>query len=81
MFLILNSYIVFFFCSRLNEKNHADVERKLLKADFHGAYITVTQAKNASLIGVGGITIMETKHTFKVITKNDQVKSKYNLIK
>ncbi|TFK21488.1 hypothetical protein FA15DRAFT_758702 [Coprinopsis marcescibilis] len=52
----------------------ANMHPKLLKADFHGAFLTVKKAKNPCLIGLEGIIIHETENAFKVITEKDQVK-------
>lgn len=46
----------------------------ILKADFHGCFLTVSKSCCPSYIGATGIVIMETKNTFKFITKLDQVK-------
>ncbi|CAB5395761.1 unnamed protein product [Rhizophagus irregularis] len=43
--------------------------QKLLKADFHGAILTVSKSKCASYIGVTGIAIQETENMFKLITE------------
>ncbi|KAF9522153.1 RNase P/MRP, p29 subunit [Crepidotus variabilis] len=48
---------------------------KLLKADFHGSIVSVSQSKNPSIVGVSGIVIYETENTFKVITREDKVKT------
>ncbi|KAM4597009.1 ribonuclease P protein subunit p29 [Fundulus diaphanus] len=50
------------------------VQQKLLKADFHGAIITVVRSKCPSYVGTTGILIQEFKHVFKIITKEDKVK-------
>ncbi|KAK5603627.1 hypothetical protein CRENBAI_003398 [Crenichthys baileyi] len=50
------------------------VQQKLLKADFHGAIITVVRSKCPSYVGTTGILIQEFKHVFKIITKEDNVK-------
>ncbi|KXN80585.1 Ribonuclease P protein subunit p29, partial [Leucoagaricus sp. SymC.cos] len=47
---------------------------KLVKADFHGAIISVCQSKNPCLVGIRGIIIHETENAFKVITKSNAVK-------
>ncbi|CAG8506229.1 98_t:CDS:2 [Ambispora leptoticha] len=44
---------------------------KLLKADFHGAKLTVTKSKCPSYIGVSGICIQETENTFILITRKN----------
>lgn len=38
--------------------------------------LVVRNAKNASLVGVGGIVIQETENTFKVVTPKNQLKGK-----
>ncbi|KAM6949867.1 ribonuclease P protein subunit p29 isoform 2-T2 [Lycodopsis pacificus] len=50
------------------------VQQKLLKADFHGAIITVVRSKCPSYVGATGILIQEFKHVFKIITKEDKLK-------
>jgi len=53
-----------------------EFETKLLKADFHGALLTVTKAKSPSLVGLTGLVLLETKNTFKLITTKNLLKSK-----
>ncbi|XP_068597621.1 ribonuclease P protein subunit p29 [Brachionichthys hirsutus] len=50
------------------------VQQKLLKADFHGAIITVVRSGCPSYVGTTGILIQEFRHVFKVITKEDKLK-------
>lgn len=50
------------------------IQAKLLKADLHGAIITVTKSKCPSYVGVTGILLQETKHVFKIVTKEDRLK-------
>ncbi|KAF9547255.1 RNase P subunit p29-like protein [Agrocybe pediades] len=47
---------------------------KLLKADYHGSIMTVSQSKNPCLVGVSGIVIHETENALKVVTKKNKVK-------
>ncbi|KJA20510.1 hypothetical protein HYPSUDRAFT_142041 [Hypholoma sublateritium FD-334 SS-4] len=47
---------------------------KLLKADFHGSLMTVSQSKNPCIVGISGIVIHETENAFKVITRENKVK-------
>ncbi|KZT22414.1 RNase P/MRP, p29 subunit [Neolentinus lepideus HHB14362 ss-1] len=54
--------------------NVPNMHGKLVKADFHGSYITVCQAKNPALVGSSGIVILETENAFRVINKKNQVK-------
>ncbi|XP_060924092.1 ribonuclease P protein subunit p29 [Limanda limanda] len=50
------------------------VQQKLLKADFHGAIITVVRSKCPSYVGTTGILVQEFKHVFKMITKENRLK-------
>nr|XP_056718348.1 ribonuclease P protein subunit p29 [Euleptes europaea] len=50
------------------------IQTKLLKADLHGALVTVTKSKCPSYVGITGIVVQETKHVFKIITKEDRLK-------
>ncbi|GJJ08302.1 hypothetical protein Clacol_002513 [Clathrus columnatus] len=54
--------------------NVQNMQAKLVKADFHGSILSVRNANNSSLIGVGGIVIQETENTFKVITPQNKLK-------
>lgn len=58
----------------VNSSNLQTVQMKILKADYHGCYVTVSQSKCPSFVGTTGIIVMETKNTFKIITKNDRLK-------
>eukprot|EP00026_Physarum_polycephalum_P017458 Phypoly_transcript_18691.p1 GENE.Phypoly_transcript_18691~~Phypoly_transcript_18691.p1 ORF type:complete len:204 (+),score=36.72 Phypoly_transcript_18691:87-698(+) len=49
-------------------------QTKLLKADFHGAIITVEKSKCPTVIGMSGILIQETENTMKIVTKEDELK-------
>ncbi|XP_021563224.1 ribonuclease P protein subunit p29 isoform X2 [Carlito syrichta] len=50
------------------------IQAKLLKADLHGAIISVTKSKCPSYVGVTGILLQETKHVFKIVTQEDRLK-------
>ncbi|XP_077567812.1 ribonuclease P protein subunit p29 isoform X1 [Stigmatopora nigra] len=70
---------IFDLCNGLNSKSSPDsVQKKLLKADFHGAIIIVIQSKCPSYVGASGIIIQEFKHVFKIITKQDRIKGHFN---
>ncbi|XP_073693110.1 ribonuclease P protein subunit p29 [Garra rufa] len=56
------------------ESNPQTIQQKLLKADFHGAVLTVVRSKCPSYVGLTGILVQELKHTFKIITKEDKLK-------
>ncbi|XP_061819815.1 ribonuclease P protein subunit p29 isoform X2 [Nerophis lumbriciformis] len=51
------------------------VQQKLLKADLHGAIMTVVRSKCPSYVGTTGILIQEFKHVFKFITQQDKMKA------
>ncbi|XP_063802101.1 ribonuclease P protein subunit p29 [Pseudophryne corroboree] len=50
------------------------VQSKMLKADLHGALVMVSKSKCPSYVGLKGIILQETKHVFKIITKEDKLK-------
>ncbi|XP_041048521.1 ribonuclease P protein subunit p29 isoform X2 [Carcharodon carcharias] len=50
------------------------IQTKLLKADFHGAIVTVVKSKCPSYVGVTGIILQEMKHIFKIITEENKLK-------
>ncbi|KAL6461310.1 hypothetical protein MHYP_G00294540 [Metynnis hypsauchen] len=55
--------------------NPQTIQQKLLKADFHGAVLTVVRSKCPSYVGTSGILVQELKHVFKIITKEDRLKT------
>ena len=40
---------------------------KLLRSDFHGAFIEVISSKTETYVGIQGIVVTETLRTFKVV--------------
>ncbi|MFT7816805.1 ribonuclease P protein subunit p29 [Arapaima gigas] len=56
------------------ESNPQVIQTKLLKADFHGAVMSVVRSKCPSYVGTTGILVQELKHVFKIITKEDKLK-------
>ena len=44
---------------------------RIVKADFSGAKVKVINSKNATMIGIKGIIVRETKCTFVVIQKDN----------
>ncbi|XP_014788430.1 ribonuclease P protein subunit p29 [Octopus bimaculoides] len=58
----------------INPNNLTAVNLKVLKADYHGCYLTVSKSKCPSYVGTTGIVLMETKNIFKIITKDDKFK-------
>lgn len=47
---------------------------KLCSADFHGAEIEVVRARCVGRVGLRGIVVKDTKFTFEIITKSNQLK-------
>jgi ribonuclease P protein subunit POP4 len=54
--------------------NSDAVFSKFIKADLHGAILTVVQSKCPSNIGISGIVAKDTEHTFVLITKQNEMK-------
>ncbi|KAI9703891.1 MAG: hypothetical protein M1836_007664 [Candelina mexicana] len=52
----------------------AQTAAKLVSADFHGAELEVVRARSVSRVGVKGIVVKDTKFTFEVVTKNNEIK-------
>ncbi|XP_066438602.1 ribonuclease P protein subunit p29 [Eleutherodactylus coqui] len=50
------------------------IQNKMLKADLHGALVTVFKSKCPSYVGLTGIVLQESKHVLKIITKDDKLK-------
>ncbi|XP_011881591.1 PREDICTED: ribonuclease P protein subunit p29 [Vollenhovia emeryi] len=46
--------------------NWESVNLQLIKADFHGARISIDKSRCPSLVGVAGIVIQDTKNTFRI---------------
>eukprot|EP00050_Salpingoeca_kvevrii_P018450 m.74442 g.74442 ORF g.74442 m.74442 type:complete len:248 (+) comp8053_c0_seq2:2521-3264(+) len=53
------------------DPNHTSIQTKLLKADYHGAFLTVIRSKQPSFVGRSGIVVHETSQTFQVITPDN----------
>ncbi|XP_075138219.1 ribonuclease P protein subunit p29 isoform X3 [Leptodactylus fuscus] len=50
------------------------IQNKMLKADLHGALVTVFKSKCPSYVGLTGIILQESKYVLKIITKEDKLK-------
>ncbi|KAL8694765.1 MAG: hypothetical protein Q9224_003510 [Gallowayella concinna] len=48
---------------------------KLASADFHGAKLEVVRSKCVSTVGLKGIVVRDTKFTFQIITKKNELKT------
>ncbi|XP_029177178.1 ribonuclease P protein subunit p29-like [Nylanderia fulva] len=49
-----------------NNPNWENVSQQLIKADLHGAKISIDKSKCPTLVGVTGIVIQDTKNTFRI---------------
>jgi ribonuclease P protein subunit POP4 len=47
----------------------------LASADFHGAELEVVRCSDVGKVGIKGIVVRDTKFTFVVVTKKDEVKT------
>ncbi|XP_055504344.1 ribonuclease P protein subunit p29 isoform X2 [Leucoraja erinacea] len=62
-------------CNGLKPQTSTNViQTKLMKADFHGAIVTVVKSKCPSYVGITGIILQEMKHIFKIITVENKIK-------
>lgn len=55
--------------------NWENVNLQLMKADFHGARISIDGSKCPSLVGVTGIVIQDTKNTFRVCGTDNVIRT------
>ncbi len=56
--------------------SHASLEQtgaKVLKADWHGAFISVLESATPSQVGHAGIVLVERKNTFLIVTKKSEL--------
>ncbi|KAL7076988.1 hypothetical protein ACQ4LE_003838 [Meloidogyne hapla] len=63
---------VSYFKSLLSHCN-GQMDERLLRMDFHGAVLRVSDSPNKTQIGLYGIVLHESKSTFQMITKRDHV--------
>jgi len=59
-----------------SSSNWENVNLQLMKADFHGAKISIDKSRCPSLVGVTGIVIQDTKNTFRVCGMDNIIRSK-----
>ncbi|KAL0818117.1 hypothetical protein ABMA28_008643 [Loxostege sticticalis] len=57
----------------LNSKSWETFTQTLYKADFHGSILEVVRSKCPSYVGKKGICIMDTRNTFKIVSKDNTV--------
>lgn len=58
-----------------NSSNWESINLQLMKADFHGAKISINRSKCPSLAGVTGIVIQDTKNTFRVCGTDNVIRT------
>ncbi|KAJ1667657.1 RNase P/RNase MRP complex subunit [Coemansia sp. RSA 1813] len=56
-----------------DRKQCQNILSRLLKADMHGAIVSVDKAKCPNYIGIKGIVAQETKNVFKIITLDNRL--------
>lgn len=56
-----------------SSKNWDSFTQSIYKADFHGSILHVIRSKCPSYVGKMGICIMDTKHTFKIVSKDNVI--------
>lgn len=56
-------------------KNDDSIYLKLLRADYHGALVTVIKSSIDSYIGLTGIIINESLKTFKIIGSDHRIRT------
>ena len=58
-----------------NTNNEENILSKVLKADLHGAILTVVKSTNINNIGIEGIVLFESKRTFNILNKKNEIKT------
>ena len=58
-----------------NTNNQENILEKMLKADLHGAILTVINSTNKNNIGIYGIVLFESRRTFNILTKKNEIKT------
>lgn len=48
---------------------------RIIKADFHGAFVTVARARSPSMVGLEGIVLQETENVFRIVTPDNALKT------
>ncbi|EFP03018.1 hypothetical protein CRE_28610 [Caenorhabditis remanei] len=62
-----------YFRERLhNHFTSSKIDKTIQKTDYHGALLTIWLAENPTQIGVSGIVVLETRHTFQMVTQDDR---------
>lgn len=55
--------------------NQAQMNQRLLKADFHGSIMKVERSKCPSYVGIEGILLLETQNTLQLICKDNLIRT------
>ena len=55
------------------------ISQRLMKADYHGAKVTVVRSKCPSLVGIEGIIVQDTKCTFRILSEDNLIRSKLSI--
>jgi len=50
------------------------VNQKLIKADYHGAVVTITRSRSSNTVGTKGIIIQDTKNTLRLLSKDNVIR-------
>uniref|UniRef100_A0A182PC54 Ribonuclease P protein subunit p29 n=1 Tax=Anopheles epiroticus TaxID=199890 RepID=A0A182PC54_9DIPT len=62
-------------CPDVTEGRYNTIVASLLKADYHGAKIHIVRSKQPSVVGMKGIVVLDTKGTFKMVSKDDKLRT------
>uniref|UniRef100_A0A182MXV6 Ribonuclease P protein subunit p29 n=1 Tax=Anopheles dirus TaxID=7168 RepID=A0A182MXV6_9DIPT len=60
---------------KVKDARYNSVVSCLLKADYHGAKIRIVRSKQSSVVGMKGIVVLETKGTFKMVSKDNKLRT------
>ncbi|XP_014093382.1 ribonuclease P protein subunit p29 [Bactrocera oleae] len=63
------------FLPTVYEKGHDPICQLLMKTDLHGAKMEVLASKCETLVGLIGVVVLETKNIFKMVGKDDRLRS------
>ncbi|XP_076277006.1 ribonuclease P/MRP subunit POP4 [Lasioglossum baleicum] len=61
--------------SNSTDPNWENINQQLIKADFHGAEISIIGSKCPSLIGLSGIVIQDTKNIFRICGQDNIIRT------
>lgn len=59
----------------LMDVNWENINQQIIKADFHGAKISVVKSKCPSLVGISGIVVQDTKNTFRICSTDNVMRT------